>query len=157
MDEDTQPAIAGQMEIPFVPIAQRQQPAQVIDDSIVVVGQARKKKRKRTKADSTSGALMDDGETPGMEDGGVEEEEVEAFDYSTVPNILDDVPTPNTEGRKKKKPKHQKGSHSILTCKLPAIDVFFLMSGGVLEYGNFPAPPKAHRELKAGNQSYTFK
>ena len=24
-------------------------------------------------------------------------------------------------------------------------------------YGDFPAPPKAHSELKSGNQSHTFK
>jgi len=29
-------------------------------------------------------------------------------------------------------------------------------SGGVF-YGDFPAPPKAHSELKSGNQSHTFK
>lgn len=111
MDADAQSTIAGQVEIPFVPVARRQQPAQVVDDSIVVVGQARKRKRKRTKTDATYGAPMDD-ETGGVEDGVVDE--VEAFDYSTVPNILDDVPLPIPEGRKKKKPKHQKGSCNIV-------------------------------------------
>ncbi|KAF7979235.1 hypothetical protein HWV62_43202 [Athelia sp. TMB] len=105
--QDLQPTVEGQVEIPFIPVAQRQQPATVIDDSIVVVGQARKKKRKRTKTDpSTDGPPVDD-EMGDVEAGG--SEETEAFDYSKVPNILDDVPTPIVEGRKKKKPKHQKG------------------------------------------------
>ena len=35
----------------------------------------------------------------------------------------------------------------------------FLADGSIggTFYGDFPAPPKAHSELKSGNQSYTFK
>lgn len=118
-DADLQPAIAGQVEIPFVPAIQRQ-PVSAIDDSIVVVGQARKKKRKRTKAESVAGADMDvevpeNADTP-HNDG----DSAEPFDYSTVPNILDDVPTPdNDAASRKKKQRHNKGALISLNSSTP--------------------------------------
>lgn len=145
----------GQVEIAYVPAAQRQQ-ANIIDDSIVVVGQARQKKRKRVK-----GSVAKDGDSV-ADDKQKRREEVaplEPFDYSTAPNILDDIPTPDQDpaSRKKKKQKHTKGrSRALLSPSTGYSPVFFDL-GAVLEYGNFPAPPKAHRELKSGNQSYTFK
>ncbi|GLB45506.1 putative HRDC domain containing protein [Lyophyllum shimeji] len=132
-----------QAEIPFVPAAQRKITERV-EGSIVVVGQARQKKRKRTKpAPDGAAAISAEGFSPKnqpqkLEGAGSNDEpgDHEPFDFSAVPNILDD--NPHTEdARQKKKHKKQK-------------------TGGVF-YGDFPAPPKAHSELKRGNQSHTFK
>jgi len=151
----TQSGPTGQVEIPFVPAAQRR-PAHMVDDAIIVVGQARQKKRKRSNVSIAQDLETEVVPLPGMDldtlaDGNQskksynkkrQDEDLnhqEPFDYSSVPNILDDIPTPEPGStvRKKKKQKQSKD--------------------GVMQYGNFPAPPKAHRELKSGNQSYTFK
>ncbi|KAJ7082609.1 hypothetical protein C8R43DRAFT_1052282 [Mycena crocata] len=141
------PAHGMQVEVPYVPAAQRatKQVVQVVDDSIVVVGQARQKKRKRAKTDPDhgDGGGEDASGTPkktpkkGKREPDTEGGEAEAFDLSAVPNILDDVP--NGEDMRVKKKKKQK----------QAKDKPF--------YGDFPAPPKAHSDLKSGNQSHTFK
>ncbi|KXN88537.1 Exosome complex exonuclease rrp6 [Leucoagaricus sp. SymC.cos] len=134
-------ATGMQIEIPFVPAAQRQTTAtQVVEekekDTIIVAGQTSKtKKRKRTK---NTFAKKPEGTPEG------DAEEKAAFDFASVPNILDDNPdTGEGEGvgggtRKpiKKKQKKSKGGQ------------FF---------GDFPAPPKAYSEFKGGNQSHTFK
>lgn len=123
-----------QIEIPYVPAAQRRQ-TNIIDDSIVVVGRARQKKRKRMK--SSSGQDMDPGSVKDSamkaensvearqmkapkrkeqhEEGSITPEE--PFDYSMVPNLLDDVPTPEHDmiSRKKKKQKQNKGTRLRLT------------------------------------------
>ncbi|KAF5374147.1 hypothetical protein D9615_008827 [Tricholomella constricta] len=141
--ESSIPEVSGmQVEIPFVPASQRKA-TQAVEDSIVVVGQAKQKKRKRAKpapdgAASTSAEGSSQKNKPQNEDAGSRDESEghEPFDFAAVPNILDD--NPNTEDMKqKKRQKKQK-------------------SGGVF-YGDFPAPPKAHSELKRGNQSHTFK
>lgn len=117
---------ADTTERAYVPLAQRQ-PVDVIDDSIVVVGQARQKKRKRTKPSAQ------DNDSPGKANGeGVErkgnskkqkqlldadaDDSPEPFDYSKVPNILDDVPIPEPDPtkRKKKKQKQNQGMHRAL-------------------------------------------
>jgi exosome complex exonuclease RRP6 len=97
---------AVSVEHAYVPLSQRQTLAsQVVeDDSIVVVGR-RQKKRKRVQVtratepkpsvESTSASAE---QTPEVE---------EEFDYSSVPNILDDV-APQVDAPKKKKQK-QKG------------------------------------------------
>ncbi|KAM5540062.1 hypothetical protein V8D89_006202 [Ganoderma adspersum] len=125
----------GVDELPFVPASQRKQAAEAIDDTIVVVGQLKRKKRKRVaeKATDTSDA------TPRQESS-VKHEEVEAFDYASVSNILDDNSDHERAGvpSAKKKQKHGKGSNASF-------------------YGNFGAPPKAHSQLKSGNQSRTFR
>ncbi|EPQ54765.1 hypothetical protein GLOTRDRAFT_77494 [Gloeophyllum trabeum ATCC 11539] len=128
------PSVTGQpAEIPFVPPSQCQsKPSTGIeDDTIVVVGQARQKKRKRSDKPKKEKAKAAEGEA---------DAEVEPFDYSTVSNILDDAPEPEPDVREPagKKKRKQKGE--------PAYT-----------YGNFPAPPRAHREVKNGNQSLTFK
>lgn len=116
-----------QVEVPFVPASQRTtkpKPMDVIvDDAIVVVGQARQKKRKRTKiADADADANDAEPKKPskkerkasaggvsGLSTAGEEADADEPFDFSAVPNILDDVP--NAEDmrvkKKKKKDKHQ--------------------------------------------------
>ncbi|KAG5649848.1 hypothetical protein H0H81_001773 [Sphagnurus paluster] len=132
-----------QVEIPFVPATQRKT-IQTVEDSIVVVGQARQKKRKRTKTAPVDETASVSAETssqktshePAGSNDAPEPRDHEPFDFSAVPNILDD--NPNAEDNKqKKRQKKQK-------------------SAGVF-YGDFPAPPKAHSELKRGNQSHTFK
>ncbi|KAJ7929003.1 hypothetical protein B0H13DRAFT_2652544 [Mycena leptocephala] len=143
-----EPAHGMQVEVPYVPTAQRttKQVVEVVDDSIVVVGQARQKKRKRPKTDSGVGGDAGDDATEDpaslkkpkkQEKRDAQDGEKEAFDFSAVPNILDDVP--NSEDMRVKKKKKQKQGK----------DKQF--------YGDFPAPPKAHSDLKSGNQSHTFK
>jgi exosome complex exonuclease RRP6 len=157
---ETSATVSGMIEIPYVPASQRR--LQVIEeDSIVVVGQPRPKKRKRPKA-----AVLES--EPTSKEGSVDrssankdkaQQILEPFDYSTVPNILDDAPGPETEPemkRKKRKGGKSKGTCGALGHNLLA-DAPIHLLGGKIEYGDFPAPPKAHRELKAGNQSKTFK
>ncbi|KIK48040.1 hypothetical protein CY34DRAFT_21042 [Suillus luteus UH-Slu-Lm8-n1] len=123
--------ILGQVEIPFIPTDQRQpRLAPVSDDTIVVVGQARQKKRKRIKTTAL-------GKPPTRDQDDTGEDEV--FDYATVPNLLDDLPpTPEELDTRKKKKQKAKGT-------------------GVIEYGNFRAPPRDLREVKSGNKTHTFR
>lgn len=74
--------VAGQVEMPFVPADQRQEKRTIIEDtvkdSIVVVGQgSRQRKRKRGLAKTNKEAKTE----------GVAEE---TFDYAAVSNILDE-------------------------------------------------------------------
>ncbi|KAJ6516485.1 hypothetical protein C8R45DRAFT_960259 [Mycena sanguinolenta] len=146
-----EPAHGMQVEVPYVPAAQRttKNAAEVIvDDSIVIVGQARQKKRKRAKADTGADGDVDSASpaptnsaTPKKKIPKTEPEpgegDVEAFDFSAVPNLLDDLP--NEEDNRVKRKKKQKQSRDKPM------------------YGDFPAPPKAHSEVKSGNRSHTFK
>jgi exosome complex exonuclease RRP6 len=104
------------VEIPFIPAPQRS--ITVVDeeqDTIVVVGQARQK-RKRPKA-STDGVEATSGKktkvTQGVE---AKDEDGEAFDFSAVPNILDDNPNLGDEKNKKKRRerKEKKGEFLFL-------------------------------------------
>ncbi|KAH9829634.1 uncharacterized protein C8Q71DRAFT_717962 [Rhodofomes roseus] len=92
---DSGPALEGAVEIPFVPAAQRGRPEAVEDDSIVVVGQRRAKKRKRVPKSSKDGD---------------EAEAVEAFDYGAVSNILDEEPEPEPEDGGAKRRKKKQGA-----------------------------------------------
>jgi exosome complex exonuclease RRP6 len=107
------------VEIPFIPAPQRS----IIvpneeQDTIVVVGQARKK-RKRPKAspdgvDATSGKktkVINGAETK-------DDDEGEAFDFSAVPNILDDNPNMGdaTKTKKKRERKEKKGVRFYSFC-----------------------------------------
>ncbi|KAI6114233.1 ribonuclease H-like domain-containing protein [Pisolithus sp. B1] len=106
----------SQIEIPFVPQHQRQSHlslqayAPMEDDTIVVVGQAgaRQRKRKREKnRGMTSQLRSGSGATVGDQEAGVG-----AFDYSTVPNLLDEVSErdrTNENDRGKKKARQSKG------------------------------------------------
>jgi len=111
------PVLGMEVEIPFVPASQRK-PTQVVEDSIVVVGQARQKKRKRTKAvvEDAAASRSADGsnakktrqEVNPMPGGGVPSNE-EPFDFSAVPNILDNNPDMKESAVKaKKKQRKQK-------------------------------------------------
>ncbi|KAK0185739.1 ribonuclease H-like domain-containing protein [Armillaria mellea] len=141
MQVDENDAIETQAEIPFIPASQRQ-PREAIEDTLVVVGQARQKKRKRVAL-----ADIDDG-TPGTEvtsltkksksgEGESADQDPEPFDFASVPNVLDQVPAIHEDNKVKRKGKQKKG-------------------GGTYFYGDFPAPPKGHSEVKSGNQSHTF-
>lgn len=157
----------------YVPPAQRQ-PIDVIDDSIVVVGQARQKKRKRVKLSAqdadpqgtaTSEAVSS---AEWIERNGSSKrlkrrqhsdanDSLEPFDYSKVPNILDDVPIPEQDHGRKRKKKQKQGTPFTFMFTLYRSSLLTFTKTGGMVYGDFPAPPKAHRETKSGNQSYTFK
>ncbi|KAI5121065.1 hypothetical protein M0805_008580 [Coniferiporia weirii] len=147
------------IEIPFIPAAQRQPQVPTsteVTDSIVVVGQARQKKRKRSKQQVDAGS--DDAE--GGEEGGNESKkakgkskptvdvdsnvglempEIEPFDYASAPNFLDG---PVMDSSSVRKPARTKAKNS---------------KGRAFEYGNFPAPPRAFNEVKGANKSHTFR
>ncbi|KAF9221508.1 hypothetical protein BS17DRAFT_784858 [Gyrodon lividus] len=147
---------AAQVEIPFVPAHQRQSTlnpliyAPLEDDTIIVVGQggARQRKRKREKtrglgqiAPSKSGARSG---ASTSDQGG----EVEEFDYSNVPNLLDGdgddrgVGEPGGVGGEGETKKKKQGQ---------------VRGSGLFEYGNFRAPPRDQREVKSGNKTHTFR
>jgi len=119
-------------------------------DTIVVVGQARgKRKRDRNMS------KINESEEQGSGDAS---EEASSFDFANVPNILDDVPVETGEGKKRKKAKKEKGRKgelNVLSNYFPLTSVDAI--GPTSFYGDFPAPPKAHSELKSGNQSITFR
>lgn len=108
-----------EVEIPFIPPSQRS--TKVLNeeqDAIVVVGQARQK-RKRPKAspdgvEATSGFAGERIKKTKVRDG-VEEkdEDGEAFDFSAVPNILDD--NPNLDDVKKKQEKKVKKGERLFS------------------------------------------
>ena len=93
--------LSAQVEIPFVPASQRldtkhKNTEDSVKDSIVVVG-AQRKKRKRVKGEGAATKPKED---------------VDEFDYSTVPNILDDGSDHEEETvDKKRKRKHREGEH----------------------------------------------
>ncbi|KAI0643061.1 ribonuclease H-like domain-containing protein [Trametes meyenii] len=125
------------VEIPFVPASARGIKPEPVDDTIVVVGQAKRRKRKRA---GEKGGTTDAGSGTGAVEEAGEEGEMEVFDYGSVSNILDDGSDHEREevGGGRKKRKQGKGTATSF-------------------YGNFPAPPKAHSEVKRGNQSRTFR
>lgn len=117
---DISPGPAGQIEIPFVPAHKRQtlsdpQSYELKDDTIVVVGQAGTRQRKR-KRDKARGVASPSQSKPGTSAStGDYDQEVEEFDYSSVPNLLDDeskredVRGVLEEDRRKKKQRQGKG------------------------------------------------
>ena len=118
-DADMQAVFEMAVEIPFVPTAQRNA-TQIVDDSIVVVGQARQKKRKRPKATVDEADLLHSADilnttktkqesvNPAVKD--EEPNDVkEKFDFSEVPNILDNNPDLEESTIKKKKQKNKNG------------------------------------------------
>ncbi|KAF4577399.1 exosome nuclease subunit [Pleurotus pulmonarius] len=154
MDVDASAPVQLGTEIAFVPRSERKTLATTeVEDTIILVGQ-RAKKRKRKDTKSASSEPNGDTPAPGSSSAkkvkktrSIEvevEDEVDGdddsekpFDFSSVPNILDDEPI--KEDAKPKRQRKQSGK------------------GEVFGYGNFPRPPKAHSELRSGNQSHTFK
>jgi len=92
------------IEIPYVPASQRK-PVELLEDSVIVVGQMRQKKRKRikTKAIANVGDHEQIGDSSKAHSARSENDNTDIFDYATAPNILDDVPEPKEEPHKKKK------------------------------------------------------
>ncbi|KAJ8523231.1 hypothetical protein ONZ45_g260 [Pleurotus djamor] len=154
VDKDEEPGTTGsttltmEVEHPFVPASDRKArvATEVEEDTIIVVGQ-RSKKRKRK--DNNKGSVAEAGgegeatssasprKAKKAKDSDNEKESEKPFDFSTVPNILDDAPAVEAEAVKRKR-KQNKG-------------------GGSFGYGDFPRPPKAHSELRSGNQTQTFR
>lgn len=99
-----------EVEMPYIPASQRNI-TQVVDDSIVVVGQARQKKRKRAQAMAAgTNASVEASNEVGRKEAIPDDESAtieQPFDFSALPNILDD--NPNIEdSKKKRKQKKQK-------------------------------------------------
>jgi exosome complex exonuclease RRP6 len=117
----TETAIDGAMaEIPFVPAHLRQTvKAEVVDDTIVVVGQRQKKRKRSKKTEKTDLSGVDTPSTPTstIEDTKAGPEEIVPFDFATAPNILDDVPSELSEegGRagKRRRSKKRSGGFSF--------------------------------------------
>lgn len=124
-------AMEMQVEIPYVPASQRRTTAEIVEDSIVVVGQARQKKRKRTK-----GAAEATDQAPSAEDSAAkktkndraadkttpqEHSTPEPFDFSAVPNILDDNPNTDETKVKRKKSKQTKGACDTSSLLFPGV------------------------------------
>ncbi|KAI0345691.1 hypothetical protein BDW22DRAFT_1426352 [Trametopsis cervina] len=126
--------ITEQVEIPFVPANERQDKraavVETVADTIVVVGQPQRKKRKREKKAADVSNVQRESEQPAAD---------AEFDYSTVSNILDEgsdhEPAGPVGGPRKRKQKGQ----------------------GHVDHGGFRAPPKAPSEVRRGNQSRTFR
>ncbi|EEB95284.1 hypothetical protein MPER_05767, partial [Moniliophthora perniciosa FA553] len=160
-----------QPEVPFVPASQRASKVnETVEDTIVLVGQTKQKKRKRTKATGQGGEPPGEPEdtTRKRKKGAKSQnrtdvtEAQEEFDFSSVPNILDEPPPSSgtdelSANKKKGKAKQNKGKFSIF---VPAPDHDLTACACCAEkafHGNFPAPPKVHSELKSANKSHTFK
>ena len=162
-----------EIEIPFIPAPQRSiKELNEEQDTIVVVGQARQK-RKRPKAnpdgvEAISGSAGERIKKTKVKNGGeARDEDGEVFDFSAVPNILDDNPNMDDGKKKKKREKKEKKGEKFKLLSfvqvlsnhghLPTSHRLFFSDLGGAFYGDFPAAPKAHSELKSGNQSHTFK
>lgn len=127
-DTPDQPTDVSSMdvEIPFIPAPQRSvNVSNEEQDTIVVVGQARKK-RKRPKAgpdgvDATSGKKTKVANVVEAKD-----EDGEAFDFSAVPNILDDNPNMGdaTKTKKKRERKEKKGERFYSFSLIQPIDTY---------------------------------
>ena len=105
-DEDMEGVLKMPSEIAFVPLSERASAPDEDHGDIVMVGRARRKKRKHgARSDQTQEATEDADtidETPA----------IEPFDYSTAPNILDEGGEQDSrqpEGKQKKKKHKHKG------------------------------------------------
>ncbi|KAN0114265.1 Ribonuclease H-like domain containing protein [Russula decolorans] len=130
----TETAIDGAMaEIPFIPAPLRQTvKAEVVDDTIVVVGQRQKKRKRSKKAEETD---LGGVETPTpTEDTRVGPEGIVPFDFASAPNILDDVPSDQEGGRagKRRRSKRRSEREGLAT-------------------------PKDRRDIRSGNMTHTFR
>jgi hypothetical protein len=110
-DTEAPNAGTGMIEIPYIPASNRQT-TQIAEDTIIVVGQRQVKKRKRTKNTTPDVSETAEGTSATKRHKSPSEDDVsECFDYSAVPNILDDLPEPERvdakpgKGKKKKGPK----------------------------------------------------
>jgi exosome complex exonuclease RRP6 len=151
-------------EIPFVPAHLRQPvKAEVVDDAIVVVGQRQKKRKRNKKAVvGREGSHETSLSTPA--------EEIEPFDFASVPNILDDAPGERSEledGRagKRRRPKKGMGEFLLFLKRSPSsmkrgadvANASRLVVGAALDRDSFPAAPKDRREVRSGNVTRSFR
>lgn len=148
-----------QVEIPFLPANQRQAKKEEEQDTIIVVGQARQKRKRANKRAEDASSVTKD--TVDSSDVKSEATSSGPFDFSTAPNILDDNPDEGDTEEAKRKKKRVKKATKGKRCSLPPMLIFsfntiFVLGAGQF-YGDFPAPPKAHSEVKSGNQSHTFR
>lgn len=152
----TETAVDGAMvEIPFVPAPLRQTvQAEVVDDTIVVVGQRQKKRKRSKKAEKTDFGGVETSFTP-TEDIRAGPEEIVPFDFASAPNILDDELSEQEGGRTGKKRRSKKRSGGfffrIIFSESDVVHV-----GITLERGEF-APAKERTEIRSGNVSHTFR
>lgn len=113
--------IPGQIEIPFVPAEKRNAKTEAIEDTIVVVGQPRQKKRKRVKATDANGEVTESASSSQLSkkakkkdpEGEQSEADIEPFDYASAPNLLDESPAVDTklDSKAAKKGKLKKGTY----------------------------------------------
>ncbi|KAH7885166.1 hypothetical protein F5I97DRAFT_1937438 [Phlebopus sp. FC_14] len=140
---------ATQVEIPFVPVHQRQSTSNALlytpleDDTIVVVGQAGARQRKR-KRDKNRGLVSKSAveASAGNNDGDVTE-----FDYSKVPNLLDGDAAegnPGVAGEESERRKRRKQGKGLTGDPL---------GFGLFDSGNFRAPLQDGREVKSGRRA----
>ena len=101
-------------EIAFIPASQRQAAQPAVDDSIIIVGQ-RQKKRKRTKKLDTDESPMPDRTDQETKKAKVEDGVIELFDYATAPNILDDEPEAKPDRKVQRKRQKTKGMLQTLS------------------------------------------
>ena len=106
-------------EIPFVPAALRQTvKEEVVDDTIVVVGQRQKKRKRSKKTEKADLGGVGTPSTPkeDKEDTKAGPEGIVPFDFASTPNILDDVPSDEQEGGrtgKRRRSKKRSGGFSF--------------------------------------------
>lgn len=127
---------AGQIEMAFVPASERQHLTPAVADTIITVGQRSQQKKKRKRNTALDGL----------------EDDVEMFDYAAEPSLLDvgDV--------KKVGPMIKKRNRGVcVRCRIEESILTTLQDPGPVQYGSFPAPPKAHNQPKSGNQSHSFR
>ncbi|EJD50781.1 hypothetical protein AURDEDRAFT_159928 [Auricularia subglabra TFB-10046 SS5] len=144
-DGDYIPIPTAPEEIPFVPKDQRKTAADPNDgDEIVVVGRHKKRKRAVPKAEAEGAGASEASQEvdtarrkKAKKPAAAEVPEVEEFDYSAAPNMLDEDAQPAERKSRKAKPPPKKT--------------------GSIEYGDFPKPPRARSDMKAGNISRTFR
>ena len=82
---------------------------------------------------------------------------LEPFDYSTVPNLLDDgiVNDEDADSRQKGQKRKKGRSRDVTPIGRINSDGF---AGAAPEYGSGAGPRlRAYREVKSGNKTYTFK
>ena len=147
-------AVDGAMaEIQFVPASLRQTvKAEVVDDTIVVVGQRQKKRKRSKKAEKADlGAV----ETPTpTEDTRAGPEEIVPFDFASAPNILDDAPGESSEqegGRAGKRRRFKKRSGEF------SFDYFSPYLILVMIEREGLATPRDRSDIRSGNVTHTFR
>lgn len=127
-----------QIEMAFVPASERQHATSTTGDTIITVGQRSQQKKKRKRNPASNG----------------QEDDIEVFDYTTEPSLLD------VGGMKQVRPvtkKRNRGEHVQCCTKRQCPTLTPSQEPAPVQFGNFPAPPKAHNQPKSGNQSHSFR